>query len=35
MKRETIENIQDFGLALVLVGALLVGLLAYFDILVK
>lgn len=35
MKRETIENIQDFGLALVLVGALLVGLLAYFDVLVK
>ena len=35
MKNETKETILDFALALVLVGGLLVGLLAYFDVLTK
>lgn len=35
MKRDTIENFKDFALALVIAGALLVGALAYFDVLVK
>lgn len=35
MKTETKETILDFVTALLMVGALLVGLLAYFDVLVK
>ena len=35
MKQETIENLQDFALACVIAGALLIGALAYFDILIK
>lgn len=35
MKTETKESILDFVTALLMVGALLVGLLAYFDVLVK
>lgn len=35
MKTETKETVLDFALALVLVGGLLVGLLAYFDVLIK
>lgn len=35
MKRDTIENFKDFALALAIAGGLLIGALAYFDVLVK
>lgn len=35
MNQDTKDNIKDFALALVIAGALLVGALAYFDVLVK
>ena len=35
MKQDTKDNIKDFALALIISGALLIGALAYFDILVK
>lgn len=35
MKQDTIENIKDFALALIITGALLIGALSYFDILTK
>lgn len=35
MQRDTIENLKDFALALAIAGALLIGALAYFDVLTK
>lgn len=35
MTQDTKDNLKDFALALAISGALLVGALAYFDVLVK
>ena len=35
MTQDTKDNLKDFGLALVITCALLIGALAYFDVLTK
>lgn len=33
--QDTKENLKDFAIALVIAGALLIGALSYFDVLIK